>query len=164
MPKQQVTKQSVLERLLDLGMVMVTLDARCDGVEVPAGFSQDPQLRLNLSLKFGQPMEMANWGIDARLTFGGHPYDCRLPWSAVYVIFSHASGQPFVFPEDVPEEVLAEVTQVAAIQEASFEAAETAMRPQLTVVRNEESDTESDEDEPAPEPIGRRRGHLRVVK
>ena len=175
MPLEQVTKQSVLEKLLELGMVMVTLDARCDQVEVPPDLSQDPQLRLNLSLKFGQPMEMDAWGIDARLTFGGVPFDCRLPWSSIYVIFSHANGQPYVFPEDVPEEVLAEVTQAAVKADASWDAPASSNRPELTVLRDEESDGGQGDESPdkefasegesAPEPNGgRRRGHLRVVK
>ncbi len=150
-------------------MVMVTVDARRDGVEVPPDLSGDLQLRLNLSLKFDQPMDVDSWGVDARLTFAGIPFDCRLPWSSVYVIFSHVSGQPYVFPEDVPEEVTAEVTQAATRDDASWDAPESSSRPQLTVLRAEASDGGQDEETPdngaAPDPIGgRRRGHLRVVK
>lgn len=171
MESDQLTKQAVLERLLELGMVMVTVDARRDDVEVPPHLTDDAQLRLNLSYRFGLPMEVGRWGVEARLTFGGVPFDCRLPWDALYVMFSHVTGQPFVFPQDVPPEVLSDVAPMTFDEEEDGGEIFTPMpdaRPSLTLVSGErESDPEQADATPEtePPPAGdRRRGHLRVVK
>ena len=99
-------KRELLESLLEQGMVMVVLDARRPGVAVPPDLARDPQLRLNLSWRFGFSMELDEWGVKATLTFGGHPFTCRLPWNAIYAMVSHASkNEPYLFPAELPEEL-----------------------------------------------------------
>src|SRR5262245_37036558 len=98
------TKKAVLAELLEQGMVLVTLDARVTGVDVPKHLRDDAQLRLNLSYRFGLPMYLDDWGVVATLTFAGTPYTCRLPWSSVYLLVSHVTGRPILFPADVPPE------------------------------------------------------------
>lgn len=179
MESDQLTKKAVLERLLELGMVMVTVDARRDDVEVPPHLTDDAQLRLNLSYRFGLPMEVGEWGVEARLTFSGVPFDCRLPWDALYIVFSHVTGQPFVFPQDVPPEVISDVAPMTFddddIEEAEDEEDDdvfepiTDVGPTLTLVSGERTaDSERNDAVPPetePPPAGeRRRGHLRVVK
>jgi stringent starvation protein B len=123
------TPRQLLENLLGQGMVMVTVDARADGAIVPRQFDRDPQLRLNLSYRFGLPIEVDEWGVKARLTFSGVPFDCELPWPAIYMIVSHVTGQPFLFPEHVPQELMQLATQMR-----SEAAEETPKKPRLTVV------------------------------
>lgn len=106
---ESAEKKDVLERLLELGMVLVALDARAEGVDVPDHLGRDPQLRLNLSFRFGLPMSVDPWGISATLTFGGVPYSCRFPWGAIYLLVSHVNGEPYLFPDEVPPELLAQV-------------------------------------------------------
>src|SRR5712671_363568 len=65
------TPRQLLENLLGQGMVMVTIDARSEGAVVPRQFERDPQLRLNLSYRFGLPITVDEWGVKARLTFSG---------------------------------------------------------------------------------------------
>lgn len=102
------SKQQLLEQLLDQGMVLVALDARKPGVEIPPALRGDPQLRLNLSYRFGLPLFVDDWGVRATLTFGNVPYECRLPWSCIFLIVSHVSGQPVLFPDDIPMELLSQ--------------------------------------------------------
>ncbi len=142
----QRAKRVLLERLLEQGMVMVTVDARRDGVRVPPHLGQDPQLRLNLSHRFRLPMHIDGHGIRATLTFAGAPFDCTLPWPAVYVAFAHATGEPFVFRDDVPPEI---APSVPAGRE----------RPTLAVVAQTDGDLAN---RPPSDPT--RRAHLRVVK
>ncbi len=85
---------------------MVTVDARRPGVDVPAQFANDPRLRLNLSYRFQLPLEMNEWGVIASLTFGGMPHSCRLPWNSLYQMYSHATKDQFLFPADVPEDLV----------------------------------------------------------
>ena len=89
-------------------MVLVALDARIDEVEVPPHLAGDLQLRLNLSHRFGLPLDIDAWGVVATLTFAGNAFDCKVPWSAIFLLVSHASGQPYLFPEDIPSELLAQ--------------------------------------------------------
>lgn len=99
-------KREMLEKLLDAGMVMVTLDGRAAGVDVPQRFQDDPQLALNLSYRFGLSMQVDDWGIRATLTFGGQPHLCKLPWGSIYQAFSHVTGEQLLFPEDLPADLL----------------------------------------------------------
>ncbi len=99
-------KRELLEALLERGMVMVTLDARAPGVDVPARFREDRQLSLNLSYRFGLSLEVDDDGVRATLTFGGVPHGCAIPWSALYQVRSHESSEAFVFSADVPDDLV----------------------------------------------------------
>ena len=178
------TKKNVLEQLLDQGMVLVAIDARVEGVDVPDHLGRDPQLRLNLSYRFGLPISVDEWGVAATLTFAGIPYDCRFPWKSMFLMVSHVSGQPYLFPDDIPTELLTQTavdsTEVQAPAEStsgSDNKAEGA-RPKLTLVNSPMAEAAPPPDEPPPDepppspPVEpdsraqgtRRRGHLRLVK
>jgi stringent starvation protein B len=161
-------KRVVLAELLEQGMVLVTLDARTEGVDVPPHLRDDAQLRLNLSYRFGLPMILDEGGIRATLTFAGSPYPCCLPWRAVYLFVSHVTGRPILFPDDVPTE-FSLATLAPAQQDATPMQwpSRGSGKPRLRVICSggsaEESRVESattgDDDKPPP-----RRGHLRVIK
>jgi stringent starvation protein B len=154
------TKRSVLEQLLDQGMVLVALDARVDGVDVPSHLAGDPQLRLNLSYRFGLPMSVESWGVRATLTFAGVPFTCRFPWAAIFLVVSHVSGQPYLFPDDIPAELLNEAPEMAA----TLGPPTTGKRPKLTLIRSDSSKNapESEPGEPA-RPVGRRRSPAKAT-
>ena len=161
-------KRALLEQLLGDGMVLATIDARGDGVSVPPHLRGDSQLRLNLSYRFGLPMELDDWGINAALTFGGTPYTCEVPWPSIYMLVSHASGQPYLFPSDVPTDAEGNLAGALGIKDDP-KPPETVERPRLTVISREEAAQESVEepvggDDEPPKKSPPRRGHLRVVK
>ncbi len=168
--RETETKKSVLSELLEQGMVLVTLDARVPGVDVPKHLRDDAQLRLNLSYRFGLPMDLDDWGVVATLTFAGTPYTCRMPWTSIYLLVSHVTGRPILFPADVPPEFFPagdgpELTSLAGPARAR------AARPRLQVIAAEAAAAEGAAVEGAVE-VGAaeapksppRRGHLRVVK
>jgi stringent starvation protein B len=181
--QSQADKQTVLEQYLESGMTLIVLDARTPGVDVPDHLRQDPQLRLNLSYKFGLPMSMSQWGVVATLTFGGIHHACRIPWVAIFAMVSHATGQPHVFPEDVPVELLAQQQAVPSSSEHTEAPAaptpektttrkprkkKTPAKPTLSVVKtspdpvdNAPSDMPPEPQKPTPKKRG---GHLRLVK
>jgi stringent starvation protein B len=150
-------KRELLESLLEKGMVMVVLDARRPGVAVPPHLAKDPQLRLNLSWRFGFLMELDAWGVKATLTFGGSPFTCRLPWNSIYAMVSHASkDEQYIFPGELPVELqrlaAGELEEVEA--EEGEEPAEVAPEPAGEGAAP-----------PAPEPPAFvRRAHLAVVE
>jgi stringent starvation protein B len=180
--RETETKKSVLAELLEQGMVLVTLDARQPGVDVPPHLIDDAQLRLNLSYRFGLPMNLDDWGVVATLTFAGTPYVCRLPWTSIYLLVSHVTGRPILFPADVPPEFfpagegqdLAGLTapsrarsarpRLQVVTEAGGEGAATVTATAAAAVESSEPAAEAitvDSDAPKTPP---RRGHLRVVK
>jgi stringent starvation protein B len=169
------SKKTVLTDLLEQGMVLVTLDARCAGVDVPKHLGGDAQLRLNLSYRFGLPMQLDDEAVTATLTFAGTPYACRLPWNAIYLFVSHVTGRPILFPADVPSEF---ATGMFANRNSALPSRRPAGRPRLRVVSraaetasagamSELATDASDPSEPADPAEPRtppRRGHLRVIK
>ncbi|MBN1961893.1 MAG: hypothetical protein JW841_13185 [Deltaproteobacteria bacterium] len=159
--RDRESKKTVLNELLAQGMVLVTLDARSDGVDVPQHLRGDAQLRLNLSYRFGLPMQLDDVGVNATLTFSGTPYPCRLPWSAIYLLVSHVSGRPILFPADVPSEFANGIINRKTPSHDSVSAKNK--KPQLRVItQSDETPSDNNEDEKSRQPP--RRDHLRVVK
>jgi stringent starvation protein B len=166
------SKQELLESLLERGMVMITLDARRPGVDVPAHFADDPRLRLNLSYRFQLPLDMNEWGVRASLTFGGMPHECKMPWNSVYQMYSHATKDQFLFPADVPEDLvqatLAQGEDTATPIQPSQAQPAAKSRPRFTVVEGSVQDSEpgvgsNGPEEPPPEGAPKR-PHLRRIK
>ena len=102
-------KRRTLEGLLARGPVLVHVDARRADVSVPPRFRADP----SLVLRFGYSLSPAivdlavdENALSGTLTFGGQPFRCVLPWSAVYAAMVEGEQRGTVWPEDVPEDVL----------------------------------------------------------
>lgn len=106
-------KREALERLLHHGDVLLQLDPRVDGVQVPAGFTDQPLLVLRIGLDMPVPipdLEIDAGGVSATLSFNRQPHACRIPWDAVFGMVSE-SGQALVWAEDVPYEVVERLAQ-----------------------------------------------------
>jgi hypothetical protein len=113
-------------------------------------FQDDAQLRLNLSRRFGLPLEINDWGVRATLTFAGTPHDCKLPWSSIYQVVSHVAADHYLFPDEVPEEF------VRSAVDARREAPPQRPRPRLALVQGN-GDVIADEDDATP-PDGEPKG------
>ena len=102
-------KRRTLEALLARGPVLVHVDARRAEVAVPPRFRADASLVLrfghNLSPAIGD-LVVDDEAIAGTLTFGGQPFRCILPWTAVYAAMVEGEQRGTVWPEDVPEDVL----------------------------------------------------------
>ena len=162
MEEELHTKRTLCEKLLEEGMVMVILDARSDEVEVPSHLKNDPQLRLNLSHRFENPLHLDNWGVKTTLSFAGANHRCSLPWDSIYVLFSHVGGDPYLFPEEVPVELLEELGVDPTDLDWMPSAPSSA--PQFKVVSpvNKEEGNNATDPEPPAKPKTKR--HLRVIK
>jgi stringent starvation protein B len=103
-------KRTVLAKLLDDGPVLVHLDPRREGVDVPLGFRDKAQLVLRFGYGLSPPIPDLSHDelhLVGTLTFRGVPHRCVVPWEAVYAIVAE-DGRGLVWPEDVPPEVAAE--------------------------------------------------------
>src|SRR5512138_2239952 len=114
-------KRRTLETLLARGPVLVHVDARRAEVSVPPRFRADP----SLVLRFGYTLSPAiadltvdDHAIAGTLTFGGQPFHCVLPWTAVYAAMVEGEQRGTVWPEDVPEDVLTSGNEAQAAPSA----------------------------------------------
>jgi stringent starvation protein B len=149
-------KRGVVEQLLEQGAVLVHVDARREEVAVPTRFRGDPKL----VLRFGYGLSPAivdlavdERGISGTLTFSGQPFHCELPWTAVYAAVVEGAQKGMVWPEDIPDVVLAPPPRRDGQGPGSDDAKlDDAPAPIATA-------PESSEPRPAP----RSRGHLKLV-
>ena len=163
-------KKERLLAALDQGMVMIHLDARRPGVLVPAQLRGEHHLRLNLSYRFDPPdLTVGEWGVRSTLSFSGSRFTVAVPWSALFAITSHASKESWMFPDDIPSELLQQsmVTTKVPLQEVTPAPAPLRPRAVLREVSSEAQEPplppppEAPNDDPPPTP---RRGHLRLVQ
>ena len=139
-------KRELLLSYLERGVAMIHLDARREGVSVPEQFASESHLRLNVSYRFGiHDFEVGEERVVATLSFGGRPFKCVVPWTAIFAMTSQSTGDGQVWPEDIPPEVLAE--------------AQRQERPALKAVENE---TPPDDEPPKPSPA--KKPNLRLVR
>jgi stringent starvation protein B len=121
------SKRDALLAFLDKGMTMVHLDARRDNVVVPKHFIGQQDLRLNLSYRFaGSHMEIGDELVEATLTFGGAPFRVTIPFASVYALTSHVTGAGLVFPESLPDDILAALRKEMDLEPAAVEQAAVA--------------------------------------
>lgn len=179
------SKRDLLDVLLSKGMVMVHLDARCDGVEVPGAHADDFHLRLNLSHHFDiDDFVFDEDGVRASLSFRGERHFCVLPWPAVFAMTSHVEPVGYLWPEDLPSELADQLNVGSAHREVRHKRPSTSGKPGLRLVEGgrdddapepprpprrehvemEEIAASSDGGDESDESSGRRYGHLRVVK
>ena len=87
---------------------MMTLDARHEEASLP-DYLNDRAPAGPQHLDPLQPTPRCHrLGRYATLTFRGSPFNCEIPWSAIYIMVSHETREPFLFPDDIPVEVVAE--------------------------------------------------------
>ncbi|HIA02119.1 MAG TPA: stringent starvation protein B [Myxococcales bacterium] len=155
--KRSAHKRQTLMEMLDLGMTMVHLDARSEGVCVPAQHTKDSHLRLNFSYRFRlEVLEVGEQEILASLSFDDMAFPCVIPWSAVFAMTSHVSGEFQVWQEELPEEMLTEMAE-------SMRGNQMSKLP-LKEAEQTNEDAKTDDEELEEGRTVRRVRHLRVIK
>jgi stringent starvation protein B len=162
MTENENNKRDTLESFLAEGMVLVQIDSRIQEVCVPDHLKGDPTLRLNISGRFGLPLEVDDWGVRATLTFQGTPFECAIPWGAVYIIISHVTGEPCLFASDVPPEYVSEALGHLKNRADPLAKAQPELAPEPEFAPEPEPELAPEpEFSPEPEPS---RMHLRLVQ
>ena len=134
-------KQTLAEEWLRGDHIMVHLDARRDGVKVPANLISQAGLSLKISYLFNAQPYVDEHGIFAPLRFGSEYFECFMPWGSIWGITSE-KGELRIWPDSVPVELLmgvapGSVADVSAPATAPVETPteEKRKRPKLTLVK-----------------------------
>lgn len=99
-------KRSRLVEMLDVGKVMVYIDPRHPGVEVPRHLRGQVAVPLNLSRRFQlETFDVGPLAVKASLSFGGTRYLCVLPYRAIFGLYGHADATRVLFADALPPEV-----------------------------------------------------------
>jgi stringent starvation protein B len=160
--KKAPEKKGRLLSALEQGMVMIHLDARRPGVLVPCSLKQEAHLRLNVSYRFDPPdLTVGDWGIRCTLSFSGSRFRVAVPWSALFAITSYQSKEFWMYPDDMPKELI----QQAALAKTRRTASDGNHKPLATVQTSSDvcrDDRDRDPTDKPPRPGAH--PHLRVVK
>ncbi len=163
MDERTTAKKDRLLEALELGMTMVHLDARRAGVLVPDHLKGELHLLLNLSYRFDPPdLSVGEWGLRSTLTFSGKRFTVAVPWSALYGISSHVTKELWMFPEDMPHELIeqAQLTTKVPVEAMAPKPVAKPSRVALQSIDCGRSHEPPDDDPPKPSA----RGHLRLIK
>lgn len=163
MNKAPASKETVVLKLLEEGDTMLCLDARREGVRVPAQHARNPALRLILNLNFPQPIDVTAAGISANLAFGGRRFACFIPMEALWGAFNPQTRQGMMWPDSMPPEVLADIAAQQQQEEQQAAPAGPPPQPARPRVVAAQGETTPGKSEAEPHPP-RQRGHLRVIK
>lgn len=109
-----LSKRDALESLLANGDVLLQLDPRREGVDVPPGLRAQSLLVLRVGLNMPLPigdLTISHGGIRATLSFSRSPYLVEIPWQAVFGMVSEA-GEGLLWTQDVPVEVLEQMLEI----------------------------------------------------
>lgn len=120
----RVKHLDIVSQWLSLGFVLITLDARRDGVVVPDYMRSD----YNLTLRFGYDLKppIFDLTLDAdsirgTLSFHQTSFHCTIPWTAVYQVTLGDNGA--FFPSLAPPELSKKLEEIAAKAKADEEKA-----------------------------------------
>lgn len=97
------------EWMVDSGLTPhLVVDAKHDGVEVPAGHVTDGKIVLNVSHTATRDLDLGNDAVSFEARFGGTPRRIFVPTDAVLGIYARETGQGMIFgeeqqPPDAPE-------------------------------------------------------------
>ena len=158
-------KKDRLLGALEKGLVQVHLDARRAGVIVPQSFKSESHLVLNLSYRFDPPdLSVSEWGVRETLSFGGERCTVGIPWSALYAIASQVTREFWMYPDDMPEELLKGAMDKHSVPppvgSAPLDPASPRAILREVVIEKKPADDDAETKDPTPP----KRGHLQVVK
>jgi stringent starvation protein B len=176
MESESKNKKDLLLYLLEKGDAMVCLDARRGDVDVPKNHKGNASLSLILNLNFRRPLDILDDAIYATLAFQGRPYQCVIPFDAVWAIFVPSFQEGQVWEASIPDDVQFDPKLAAAAGKAqkppqTLKAVPTPKEEEEIIESSEDNSLAEPAEEPMEEPTAikstsakRDRSHLRVIK
>ena len=102
---RNIQKQKRFAEWMKGDHVMLHLDARREGVQLPEHLMNNPSVTLKLSYNFQGSTTIDDRQITSYLRFGGVYHECVIPWSAVWGITA-STDENQIWPEDLSRELL----------------------------------------------------------
>jgi stringent starvation protein B len=91
------------EWMVDNGLTPhIVVDARHEGLQLPANQIQDGKIVLNISMSATRDLALGNDIVAFETRFGGVPQHLEIPVTAVLGIYARETGQGMIFTEDEP--------------------------------------------------------------
>lgn len=85
--------------------VMLVIDATREDVRVPAQFKNNPEMRLDFSLRFGiSDFVYDRESVRCSLSFGGKDFYCVIPWPAILMMYAHETRAVVFFDDEILED------------------------------------------------------------
>jgi len=145
-------KKLMVEALLERQgrcFVHVVPSVSDEGAVLPSEYIERDSCTLALNLATQAPV-VSDWGVEVATQFGGRPFACSVPWSAVVQVFD-------------PEQKAAVLAWLFPVQEDAD--AEEAEQPAGDDRPETEAGAEADDGaEPGSGKAGKRASHLKVIK
>lgn len=107
MTDQNKSKHETLLDLLEVGLIMMHIDARHPNISVPTHLKDDPHLRLNLSYRFRVPdLNITEESIEVTLSFQQVPHFCKIPLDAIWGVSQPPAPGIHLFLDSMPPEIV----------------------------------------------------------
>ncbi|MCF6264768.1 MAG: ClpXP protease specificity-enhancing factor [Xanthomonadales bacterium] len=107
MPKPEMTTnrpyllRALHQWIVDNGMTPhLLVDAKADGVDVPAQVVQNDKVILNISPNAVQGLDLGNEWIMMDARFSGKPHQLSIPVTAVIAVYARENGQGMMFTDE----------------------------------------------------------------
>ena len=94
-------KREMIEAMLSQGLIQIFVDATKPGVDLPSVLLTEHCVVLNLSKKFGMPMDTLEDGIHAELSFNKVSTHTRIPWHSIWSV-KNQDGRAYLFVDVMP--------------------------------------------------------------
>ncbi|MEF8793401.1 ClpXP protease specificity-enhancing factor SspB [Thiohalorhabdus sp.] len=115
-----------------------------EGAVLPSEYIERDSCTLALNMASQAPV-VSDWGVEVATQFGGRPFSCSVPWSAVVQVFD-------------PEQKAAVLAWLFPVQEGAADAGET---PEVS---EEKPDQGAGDEAQDAAKVGQRPSHLKVIK
>jgi len=103
--EEKEEKHKTIERLLEEDYVLLHIDPKNHGVQIPPYLKSDPSVTLKLSRAFRGDLTVSRELVSAELLFSGEYFTCEVPIEAVWGL-TGASGKNLVWFDCAPSDVL----------------------------------------------------------
>jgi len=97
-------KKQILLDHLAIAKTTIAIDPTVEGVKLPKNLMEKDTVRLNLSNNFPGPMMFKDGKVIATLSFSGQPFECHIPYEAIFAVMIAGNLEDAVlFEESIPE-------------------------------------------------------------
>jgi len=137
------------------GRIYIVVNATDDDVVVPEHLHGDPALRLVLNARMPQAIIIKDDVLESGFSFSGNIFHCSIPMQDIWAAYvpEQQIENGILWEDDVPETIRAVVKAVRGMREDGSPN-EAENNPATETLKPEEEK----------EQVGRRVGHLRVIK